>query len=1051
MSACHRSDSVPILLRAAVTLLVAVGAMLATATPSLASTPKITLDVRAPDTAAVGERILLVATFENTGLVPLTGDFTFSNTFPEGMEPTMHNVTFSHGLSSCELVERTLHCTAHVDGLLPGSQVRIWMTPVIEPTASGDLVVSMKASGGGITGEIQAAQTVTVGKPNPFAVKVFSPRPTDAEGNPMAVAGAHPDLISTDVYVPSHGNFLFDFFPVNAPSEQPRNFVVHLPPGLIGNPQATPTQCSGVLALCPLSSQVGFARVFHHEMESLYNMEPPPGVPAQFGFEYQSVRVILQARVRPNDYGFDLVLRNTTTSLPVDGAHITFWGIPADPSNDTRREGCTQFEGNVGSTCPVNDPREAFLRLPTSCIGPLQWSVEVDSYQHPESYVHRATTTPAQTGCQDVPFTPSASVEATTNAADSPTGLKVRLSIPQQALTDPDSIAQSDLRNAIVKLPESFTINPAAAGGLASCSSAQIALDTNAQPTCPDASKIGSISIDTPLLPEPLEGSIYLAAQGDNPFGSLLAMYLVAEGSGVVLKLPGKIEADPDTGQLTTSFVNQPQQPFSELEFKLDGGPRAVLRTPVSCGSNSAEVTLAPWSGNAPVELQLAVPISAGPAGSPCPKGDFDPVFHAGTENPLAGAHTPFNLRLTRSDGSREIGGITATLPPGLFGKLAGIPYCSDATLGAISSGAGTAAAEIARPSCPQASRVGTVTVGAGAGPSPFYTSAGRVYLAGPYKGAPLSLALVVPSVAGPLDLGSVVVRNALRVDPERARITTVSDPLPRILHGIPLDLRDIRVELDRPEFTLNPTSCREMAVDANLTSTQGDAAQRSARFQVGACDRLRFKPKLLLRLKGGTQRGDYPALRATVTMPKGTSANIARTSVALPRSEFLAQSHIRVICTRVQFAAGAGNGTQCPKGSVYGRARAFSPLLDHPLEGPVYLRSSDHPLPDLVAALHGQIDIHLIGRIDTSKAGGIRTTFAQVPDAPVSKFVLNMQGGKKGLLENSANLCRRTRRATVRMRAHNGRGVDSRPKVKASCRAKKHKKQRATHRGSHR
>ncbi len=543
------------------------------------------------------------------------------------------------------------------------------------------------------------------------------------------------------------------------------------------------------------------------------------------------------------------------------------------------------------------------------------------------------------------------------------------------------------------------------------------------------------MEVTTPLLDHGIKADVYLAKQQDNPFNSLLALYIAGRDaeSGVVLKLSGQVKAEDD-GRLVTTFDNQPQVPFSKLHLELFGGPRAPLRTPSACGAHTATAELTPWSGNAPVELWSSFQITQGPAGAPCPNGAFDPKLAAGTTNPLAAAYSPFTLRLSRADGTQELGAITATLPPGLIGKLAGVPYCPDAALAAISGALRTGAAQIASPSCPAASQVGTVTVGAGAGPNPFYTQSGRAYLAGPYKGAPLSVAVVTPAVAGPFDLGNVVVRNALRIDPATTQVTAVSDPLPSILHGIPLDLRDVRVDLSRPDFTLNPTSCDPMAIDATLTGTQGASASRSERFQVANCDKLAFKPKLSIRLKGGIRRSDHPALRAQLVMPKKTGANIARASVALPHSEFLAQSHIRTICTRVQFAAGSGGGEACPAGSVYGHARAFSPLLDKPLEGPVYLRSSSHRLPDLVAALNGQIDVELSGRIDTTNDGGIRTTFALVPDAPVSKFVLSMKGGKKGLLENSRNLCKSTNRATVKFDGQNGKVSDFTPMVEARC-----------------
>jgi hypothetical protein len=402
----------------------------------------------------------------------------------------------------------------------------------------------------------------------------------------------------------------------------------------------------------------------------------------------------------------------------------------------------------------------------------------------------------------------------------------------------------------------------------------------------------------------------------------------------------------------------------------------------------------------------------------------------AGTTSSAADQSSPFVLRLNRADGEQELSSLEVTLPKGLAAKFVGVPYCGDAALAAAASRSGKA--EQANPSCP-ASRIGSVTVGAGPGTNPFHTQ-GTAYLSGPYKGAPMSVAVITPAVAGPFDLGTVVVRNALYVDPETAQGRVVSDPFPKIIDGVPLKLRSIDVNLDRPSFTLNPTNCSPLSIDATLTSTDGATAKPTNAFQASGCDKLGFKPDLKLSLKGGTARSDHPALKAVLNYPKGNYANIAKAVVSLPHSEFLAQNHIKTICTRVQFAADT-----CPAGSIYGFVSATTPLLDKPLEGPLYLRSSSHPLPDLVAALHGQIDVDLVGRID-SKNGGIRTTFDAVPDAPVSKFVLTMQGGKKGLLENSKNLCNSVNRADVKFTAQNGMTLNSKPVLTNGCK-KKHGK----------
>jgi hypothetical protein len=634
--------------------------------------------------------------------------------------------------------------------------------------------------------------------------------------------------------------------------------------------------------------------------------------------------------------------------------------------------------------------------------------------------------------CEEVPFTPEISTRLTASEADSPTGLDVELTMPTAGLLNPDGRAQAHLKRVEVNLPEGMSVNPSSVDGLGACSLQEIGLDSAELPRCPEDSKIGAVEVETPLLEETLHGDVYVAAQNENPFGSTIALYLTAvnEERGIVIKLPGKIGLDPQTGQLSATFDDNPQLPFSSLRVQIKGGSRAPLITPPACGGYAATTEMSSWSAADPdnptpgeiVTEDSHFQITQGPNGSPCPApGQFDPSFEAGTLTPIAGAYSPLIVNASRPDGSAPLTGLELDLPEGLIGKLAGIPYCPEAALAAAAGKEGRS--EQASPSCPSASQVGTVDVGAGAGSTPFHVQ-GQAYLAGPYKGAPLSIAVITPAVAGPFDLGTVVVRAKADVNPVSTKIHVTSDPIPTILQGIPLKVGSVSVNTDRPEFTLNPTDCDPQSFGGTLFGVSALKAV-SSRFQVGACRALDFKPKLALQLKGGTKRGQNPALRATVTMPKANQANIERVSVALPHSAFLDQAHIRTICTRVQFAAEA-----CPKGSIYGKARAFSPLLDKPLEGPVYLRSSNNPLPDLVVALEGQIEVELAGRID-SVNGGIRNTFSLVPDAPVSKFVLEMQGGKKGLLENSQDLCAGTNRATVKMDAQSGKVHDFRPVVK--------------------
>lgn len=694
---------------------------------------------------------------------------------------------------------------------------------------------------------------------------------------------------------------------------------------------------------------------------------------------------------------------------------------------------------------------------------------------------------PAVTGCNRLGFDPAIALDPTrqgaaaNQATDSASGLDVELKIPQnndlpfnappdgapqaevdQYLADAiaywgsdQGLATSHLKDTVVTLPEGMTLNPAAADGQGACTPQQIGLTDSDSPTppairfnnrpvaCPDSAKVGEVVVETPLLDEAdwPTGSVYLATQGDNPFGSDFAIYIAVESPkrNLIVKLAGQVEPDPISGRLTTIFVENPPLPFDTFRLRFKAGPRATLATPVTCGTHTSTNSFAPYSHPAnPVVVNDPFELNSSPAGG-CPASKAErPLnvgFSAGSTELVAGAHSPFTVRLTRPDGNQELDRVEVTTPEGLAAKLAGVPYCPEAAIAvAISRTArGDGAREIATPSCPAASQVGTTTVGAGAGPSPFYVG-GKVYLAGPYQGAPVSLAFIVPAVAGPFDLGVQVVRTALRVNPKTAQVTAVSDTIPKILRGVPLRIREIRVDIDRPGFTINPTDCSEQLITGKVFGASGATTEVSNRFQVAECARLPFKPRLKLRLKGGTRRSDYPALTAILTTRVG-DANIARTAVALPHSEFLAQEHIRTICTRVQFASDT-----CPKAAIYGRATAWSPLLDEPLSGPVYLRSSDNPLPDLVPDLRGPahqpIRVELAGRTDSIN-GGIRNTFGLIPDAPVSKFVLRMQGGKKGLLVNSRDICAKLSRAKVSMTAQNGRELVLRPKLRASCEGK--------------
>jgi hypothetical protein len=882
-----------------------------------------------------------------------------------------------------------------------------------------------------------------------FDITHFDGELRTESGSAVAQAGSRPFAATAEIRLAT-----VDVGGEMRPDGSVKDFVVDLPPGIVGDftqlPRCSTAEILGMVGEtagvdeCPIDSQVGVLKVYLGGDESeplyspIYNMEPPLGTPADFAAPVaQALVVRLTPSVRTgSDYGLRVSSLDTSSLLPIFGTDAEFWGVPSDASHDRDRYPCLHpTEGPSGNKCPVTFPRFPLLTMPTSCTGPLEMTLSADSWQDIGAFKEASVLTHDSAGdpyglhgCALLGFAPSLVARPDTKAADSPSGFHFNLHVPQN--DNPDGNATAHLRDVEVALPKGLTVNPSSATGLAGCTSVQIELAGPDAANCPNASKIGTVSVSTPLIEDSLEGAMYVAEPFDNPFGSLIALYISVDDprTGVVVKLAGEVMLGPG-GQITTVFEQNPQLPFEDLDVDLFGGPRASLRTPTLCGSYTTRYALTPWSAPAaPVAKGAdAFQVTSGPNGSPCAHSEGQkpnsPSFAAGTAFPLAASHSPFVLDLSREDGSKELSGIEATLPPGLAAKFAGVPYCSEATLAAAESKTGKA--EQASPSCPAASRVGEVTVGAGAGPQPYRTK-GAAYLSGPYKGAPLSISVITPAVAGPFDLGVVVVRTAIHVDPTTAQGRAVSDPIPTELEGIPLDVRSVELALDRPEFTLNPTNCEPMAIGGSILA-QGASVGVSSPFQVGGCRNLDFKPRMTMRLLGGSKRGDFPKFR-TVLVPRPGDANIAAASVRLPGSAFLEQGHIRTICTRVQFKA-----STCPKGSIYGQAVAHTPLLDNPVSGPVYLRSSDNKLPDLVFALRGQIAIDAVARIDSVK-GAIRATLDVVPDAPVSKFVLNMQGGEKGLIVNSRNLCEGTAKATAKFVAHSGHRVTLRPLVKPQC-----------------
>jgi hypothetical protein len=838
-------------------------------------------------------------------------------------------------------------------------------------------------------------------------------------------AGAHADLTTA--------------FEVNSEKNTPigltRDVDVHLPPGVIGNPQAIP-RCSllqfggSAEETCPVNTQVGVVDITLGGdspgtfTEPLYNLEPPKDsdVVARFGFYAAIFPAVVNVRVDPHDYSLVASVEGASASAGLISAKTTIWGVPADPIHNEFRitsKEALEHNGPPGGR-PSGLPEVPFISNPTDCALERQVTITATSYQEPESHVSKTASYPQITGCGKLAFDPTFSLTPTNPEASAPTGLEAELKIPQDET--PKGLATSTLKGAVVSLPEGMTINAAAGNGLEACSAQAVHFEENVPAQCPAAAKIGSAEIDVPALEHVLKGAVY---QRTPEPGHLFRFWLVSDELGVHLKLPAEINTNPLTGQVTTLFLGiqslggNPQVPVREIKLHVASGPRAPLATPPACGTYQTHYEFIPWSGKPPTVGDTPMQIING-----CGKGGFAPGFEAGSLSLRAGAFAPFTMTLTRQDGEAKPASLEVHLPQGLLAKLGGVPLCSDA--------------DAATANCPASSQVGTLNAASGVGPLPLWIpqpgkSPTAIYLSGPYKGAPYSIVAKVPAQAGPFDLGTIVNRSAIYVDPNTALATVKTDPLPQILEGVPILLRALHVDINRPEFTLNPTSCKEKQISVHVQATDGQVTNPdpSVPFQATNCAKLAYTPHLKLSFKGSTKRSGNPAVSATLTQPPG-QANTAATTVILPSSEFIDQSHINNPCTRVQF-----NANECPPGSILGHVKAISPLLDQPLEGPVYFRSNggERELPDIVADLGGQIHVILVGFVDSvhkkgSEVSRVRTRFMNVPDAPVTSFKISFFGGKKGLIENHVSLCAKKRRVKLSFTAQNGRTQNTEPAI---------------------
>ncbi len=884
---------------------------------------------------------------------------------------------------------------------------------------------------------------------------------TAPPGKFISQAGAHGDAT-----VKLHFNTKTGKFGYEIPDGAVRDVVVDLPPGFIGDPTAVP-QCSAseffnfAAGACPPSSQVGIAKTKIPGAEAetppffqpsgVYNLTPSQGEVAAFGFYVILIPVKISVRLDPSDgYHVQTVVSNISQASTVFATELTMWGVPADPVHDFQR-----YRGFTPGY-PSHIPPKPFLSLPPACLGALPtkaavraWGAAEDDWQRYEDHTDNPETGLAtgSTGCNKVPFGADFEFTPESTRASAPSEYVARLRADYD--NRPQGIANATIKDVSVTLPEGVRISPSSSDGLGACSAEQLGLGTNRPVSCPPASKIGDVRIKTPLLDEEVTGEVYLREPtADRLFG----LAIVARANGVLIKLPGEVDPDPVTGQITTNFRSNPQMPFELMTMRLKGGARSPLVNPATCGVKTTTARITSWAGHTATSKSSYV-IDRAADGGPCKPQGFDPTLDARLGSSKAGSPTAFSLTVARPSGDQELSTLSTTLPEGLLAKLAGVPVCD-----AAAADAGT---------CATGSQVGRLAVAAGEGSNPLWVpQPGRpeptVSLAGPYGTAPYSLSIVVPAQAGPFDLGRVVVRVPLEVDRATTQVTArvaetrvydrfgrlsqrLLGTMPTVLEGVVLSQRELRVIVDRPGFMRAPTSCAPKQVSALVGSSGGQVRELGDQIQATGCGALAFGPRLSMSLSGQMKRSGNPALRAVMTQPAG-GANIDQVQVILPKTAFIDNAHINNPCTRAQYAAEA-----CPAKSVLGTVEARTPLLDEPLRGKVYFRANggERELPDIVAALRGQIAVDLVGYIDSvqNKKQGtsrVRTTFAMVPDAPVARFEMNLKGGKVGLIENSANLCKvKANKATVLMDGQNGRVHDTAPLLGTSCGKKKAAKRR--------
>jgi uncharacterized repeat protein (TIGR01451 family) len=1037
-----------------------------------------------PTNFSANENASYTVTARNAGSMPMDGSgITLTDAVPEGL--TVQKVElFSAATGNFDLGE--LACSSSpvkceypgpFKGVFPGTlppdgTLKMVVDVTVGANAPGVLVNRATVMGGGVPEASVEGRNMVSSSPAGFGPSNFGFYIAGLDGRPDTQAGDHPYEATATIGLDNSARPTTYEFPSSV--QDVKDIVADLPLGFVGStlaaPECTMSQLSG--GTCPADTIIGHIKTEPETLSAvdspIYNLVPERGVPAEFGYlDLLKGSHVFYVRVVPTAGGY--VLQTINPDIPaIDMDHIvvTFYGDPAGKQEELARS-----EGKTPSLLAA----VPLFTNPTDCSGEDPTAtLYMDSWQHPAKFnadgtpvdlgepgwVKREAKSPPMIGCDALRFPAEMRAQPTTHESDKPSGMNFEIKIPQSETVGVPGTPT--LKKVVVRLPSGFTVDPSAGGGLGACSETQIGwlggthlnFDTT-PPECPESSKIGSLELETPLVPHKFEGELFLARQNENPFGATLAAYVVVHDpiTGVLIKITGEFLPDPHTGQLTAVFDENPNLPFSDLQLHFFGGPRAELATPESCGAFTTESELTPYSApdsGPPAALSDQFVIDEG-----CP-GGFSPSFTAGSLNLQAGAFTPFVVSFSRSDTDQELAGLTVSLPAGLLAKVAGVPECSNAEIQEAQAGSG---------GCPEDSQVGTVLASTGPGPNPLQVS-GKAYWTGPYNGGPFGLAVVVPAVAGPFDFGTVVVRQSIRVDRSTARVTDISDPFPTIIDGIPLRLRRVDLTLNRPEFTFNPTDCEKLGFTGSITGTPlgapttlagtvGYATEPGAtssfttpQFQVTNCGSLAFAPKFEVSTSGRTSRAGGASLTARLTQPSapfGSQANIARVKVELPKQLPSRLTTLQKACTAAQFES---NPAGCPASSLIGSATATTPVLPVALSGPAYFVShGGEAFPSLIVVLQGDgVTVDLVGSTFIDKAGITSSTFKTIPDVPVGTFQLTLPQGRYSALAANGNLCKQKLAMPTEFLAQNGAllqtttkiAVTGCPKVKKASHKKK-------------